>query len=72
MSQDVSRYQGLVDARVLVGFKMYKSLSRDTLISRIALRQNQPVVETKKTGIDSWKIEVLVRGLLTFSAHLTS
>ena len=48
MSQDVPRDQGLVDARVLVGVNMHKSLSRDTLISRIALRQNQSVVEVKK------------------------
>lgn len=35
--QDVPRDQRLVDARVLVGFKMYKGLFRDTLMSSIAL-----------------------------------
>lgn len=48
--QDEPGDQGLVDAGVLVGSKMYKSLLRDTLMSGIALHQNQSVVKHTKAG----------------------
>ena len=72
--QDVARDEGLVDARVLVGSKMYKSLRRETIMSSIALDQNQLVVEDTNGGRCSKEDQALCHRicLLTFSTHLTS